>query len=354
MVKVVAGTIPSAGGTISFYPSGNNHGGQTDRRSSIGFASVELHRKVFEREALVEDIRHFTGDDSKVLTAKDFILDRSEQGDDPSHARLTQLEKMGKHLDMGRIFSKKASALTTGEISKALILKALLQQPELLILDEPFNGLDRRSRKSVAAFISRLMRDGLQVILITHRIDEILPEISHVLMMTADGVQKTGAKQEVLQPEVFKRVYEIDHDPMTREAAPLQRFADALPFSGERRGKDTVGRIKLVEMVDIKVQYNKDIVLNNIQWVVREGENWMVSGPDGAGKTSLLKLITGDNLQAYANNIRLFGHAKGSGESVWDIKQKIGWISSDLHSKYPPNIKGAEVVYSGFFDSVGL
>ena len=77
-------------------------------------------------------------------------------------------------------------------------------------------------------------------------------------------------------------------------------------------------------------------------------------GPDGAGKTSLLKLITGDNLQAYANNILLFGQKKGSGESIWDIRQKIGWISSDLRSKYPANIKGAEVVYSGFFDSVGL
>ena len=99
-------------------------------------------------------------------------------------------------------------------------------------------------------------------------------------------------------------------------------------------------------MVDVKVQYDQNIVLKNIHWTILEGENWMVYGPDGAGKTCLLKLITGDNLQAYANNILLFGQKKGSGESIWDIKQKIGWISSDLRSKYPANIKGAEVVYS--------
>jgi molybdate transport system ATP-binding protein len=80
----------------------------------------------------------------------------------------------------------------------------------------------------------------------------------------------------------------------------------------------------------------------------------MVSGGGGSGKTSLLKLITGENLQSYSNDVYLFGQKKGSGESVWEIKKNIGWISSELQSKYPLNIRGVEVVYSGFFDSVGL
>ena len=88
--------------------------------------------------------------------------------------------------------------MTTGEISKTLILKALLHEPQLLVMDEPFNGLDRRSRDMVADFIGSLIRTGLQVIIITHRLDEIIPEISHVLLMTAEGVQKMGYKDEVL------------------------------------------------------------------------------------------------------------------------------------------------------------
>jgi molybdate transport system ATP-binding protein len=354
LVKTLAGMLPSAGGNVIFYPFNRDRNSHTPTSKDIGFVSAELHRKVFEREALVEDIRHFTGDDTKVLTVKDFILDRSEQDENLSPGSTARLETMGRNLDLEGIFPKKVGAMTTGEISKTLILKALLHQPQLLILDEPFNGLDRRSRNRVADFISGLIRKGLQVIMITHRIDEILPEISHVLMMTADGVQKKGYKNEVLQPAVFKRVYGIDHNPMTQETVLPRRPAGPVPHLNSGRGKHTVGNIKMVEMVDINVRYHNNTVLKNIQWTVQEGENWIVSGPDGAGKTSLLKLITGDNLQAYANNIILFGHAKGSGESVWDIKQKIGWVSSDLHSKYPPNIKGAEVVYSGFFDSVGL
>jgi molybdate transport system ATP-binding protein len=126
-----------------------------------------------------------------------------------------------------------------------------------------------------------------------------------------------------------------------------------LPSSGTGHGH-AKGCTPLVEMIDVHVQYEDNVVLKNIDWTIREGENWMVQGPDGAGKTTLLKLISGDNLQAYANDIFLFGQKKGSGESVWEIKQKIGWISADLRSKYPTHIKAAEVVYSGFFDSVGL
>ena len=77
-------------------------------------------------------------------------------------------------------------------------------------------------------------------------------------------------------------------------------------------------------------------------------------GPHGSGKTSLLKLITGDNLQAYSNDIRLFGQKKGSGESVWEIKKRLGWVSADLHAKYPRSTKGLEVVCSGLLDSIGL
>jgi molybdate transport system ATP-binding protein len=110
----------------------------------------------------------------------------------------------------------------------------------------------------------------------------------------------------------------------------------------------------LVEMLAVKVRYGRHLVLSHVDWSVRKGENWLVHGPAGAGKTSLLKLITGENLQSYANDIFLFGRKKGSGESVWDIKERMSWVSADLQSHYPANVKGAHVVCSGFFDSIGL
>ena len=130
LVKTLAGMLPSAGGKVIFYPFDRDRNSQPPTRKDIGFVSAELHRKMFEREAFVEDIRHFTGDDTKVLTVKDFILDRSEQDETLSPGSVARLETMGRELDLEGIFPKKVGAMTTGEISKTLILKALLHQPQ--------------------------------------------------------------------------------------------------------------------------------------------------------------------------------------------------------------------------------
>jgi molybdate transport system ATP-binding protein len=107
-------------------------------------------------------------------------------------------------------------------------------------------------------------------------------------------------------------------------------------------------------MKDTTVKYLKVTVLDKVNWTVKQGENWMIQGPNGAGKTTLLKLVLGENQQAYANDIYLFGKKKGSGESVWDIKKNIGYISSELQVHYPRHLSAFDVVCSGFFDSIGL
>jgi molybdate transport system ATP-binding protein len=83
-------------------------------------------------------------------------------------------------------------------------------------------------------------------------------------------------------------------------------------------------------------------------------ENWMISGANGSGKTTLLNLITGDNTQAYRNGIVLFGQQKGSGESIWDIKRRIGHISTAFQRNYRVGGRVINVVLSGFYDSIGL
>lgn len=356
LAKTLAGQLPAIGGNIRFYPPEEGDRVRTPKKNDIGFVSAEFHRRVFERYAFAEEIRHFTGDDKKALSVSDFILDRLENAGKPSPDHIKELESLSGHFGMRVLLNKRVGTLTTGEISKILILKSLLHHPQLLILDEPFKGLDRRSKQGVAEIIGNLMRTGLHLILITHCIEEIGPEISHVLVLTADGVQKMGRKNGVLQSHVLQQIYHIDHNPLHRE--PLSALQPSHParrhLSKWRSINDMPEGTKLVEMIHVNVQYDRHAVLKNVHWTICKGENWMVHGSDGAGKTTLLKLITGENLQAYANNIFLFGKKKGSGESIWDIKQKIGWISSDLHSRYPANIKGADVVCSGFFDSVGL
>jgi molybdate transport system ATP-binding protein len=104
----------------------------------------------------------------------------------------------------------------------------------------------------------------------------------------------------------------------------------------------------------VSVAYGGVQILDGIDWTVRRGERWALLGPNGAGKTTLLSLILGDNPQAYANNVTLFGRRRGSGESIWEVKQQIGWVAPELHLYYPKSLSCLEVVCSGFFDSVGI
>jgi molybdate transport system ATP-binding protein len=105
---------------------------------------------------------------------------------------------------------------------------------------------------------------------------------------------------------------------------------------------------------NVSVQYGDKTILQNINWQVQRGDKWWIQGPNGAGKSTLLSLLTGDNPQAYANEIYLFDKRRGSGESIWDIKKKIGYISPELHWFFDKGITVYGAIASGFFDTMGL
>jgi molybdate transport system ATP-binding protein len=107
-------------------------------------------------------------------------------------------------------------------------------------------------------------------------------------------------------------------------------------------------------MRKITVRHGPLTVVENLDWVIRRGENWALVGPNGSGKTTLVKMISGDHLQAYANEIYLFGRRRGSGESIWEIKEKIGLVSFELQVGYRAEIAALSVVVSGFYSSIGL
>lgn len=357
LVMTLAGMLPSAAGKIVFHPSPEDNGGRPFTRDRIGFVSADQHRAVFEQEAFAEEARLFAGQNGQRLRASDFIRGRSLNGTPPAFSSFADLIMVSRRLGIPEtLLEKPLIALTTGEISKLLILRALLKQPRLLLLDEPFTGLDRESAKSLARLTGRLIRSGVQTVLITHRLDEIPAETSHVMLMAAGKVRKTGTKNEILEPDNGREGFSIRQKPQDGTIPPeIRPGKRRLPKPSTTQGKPPASNgPALVEMVDVCVRYGGTDVLKHLHWKVRPGENWMVHGRDGAGKTTLLKLITGENLQAYANDIFLFGKKKGSGESLWEIREKVGWISSDLQSKYPTHIRGIDVVVSGFFDSIGL
>ena len=107
-------------------------------------------------------------------------------------------------------------------------------------------------------------------------------------------------------------------------------------------------------MNKVCIRYGERTILKDLDWTILNGERWALSGQNGAGKSTLLSLVCADNPQSYACDIRLFGLTRGSGESIWDIKKHIGYVSPEMHRAYQKNLPAIRIVASGLKDSVGL
>jgi molybdate transport system ATP-binding protein len=173
-------------------------------------------------------------------------------------------------------------------------------------------------------------------------LEDIPAGISHVLVLDRGQVFRSGERQRVLDaPEVSALM----------SPPPLQ--PGKLPEPARRPYRLTPG-IPLLELRNVSVRYGELAVLNSVNWVFRPGQHCNIAGPNGCGKTTLLSLITGENHKAYGQDITLFGQRRGSGESVWEIRQKFGKVDTQLHLNHARGMKVIEVVVSGFFDTVGL
>ena len=304
----------------------------------IGYVAFELQEEILLREDRNEEARFFGGNKGHALTAGEMLL-----RDDGNP---TIIDRLVKLLGLYPLLEHGLRTLSNGEFRKILIARALLRSPKLLILDDPFAGLDVGSRELLAATVTDLMNHGTQMILVTQRIEEVIPGISHVLLIQGGRVARTGRRSDVITPEQMKS-FQSERKPALEKRLP------ALPLPAERTTTDATTDL-LVEMKHVTVAYGDLAVFERLDWTVRRGENWAVVGPNGSGKTTLLGMITGDNLQAYANEVYLFGKKRGEGESIWDIRRRLGVVSPELQLQYRYPIPAREVIISGFFDSIGL
>jgi molybdate transport system ATP-binding protein len=233
-------------------------------------------------------------------------------------------------MEIGGLLERKAISLSNGETQKVQIAKALCRPIRLLILDEPFASLDSASRKRLAALLSRLMKGQLRVLFLAAREEELPRGITHLLRVEDCRIVQLGA---------------VNHT--KRKSKSESRTKRKINKEGER-GK------ALVSMRDVMVRYGKTVILRDVNWIVRDGESWALLGPNGSGKTTLLSLITGDHPQVYANEVTVFGRRRGTGESMWDLRKRIGSVSPELQVHFDDRMTCLEVVESGFNDTVGL
>lgn len=337
LAKAIAGLLPVVQGKIHYHAFGD-----VGPRDAIAYVASDARRDLWRRERHLDNARGFAGRFNETTTVRGLLarqpLDLLSAG--IGHRRLAEL---AHGFGLEALLDRPLMAISTGEMGRVLIARELVRRPKILILDEPFEGLDQPGRQELMAMLDRLTTAGLSIVLITHRAEEMLPATTHIL--TIDDGRIVSAMPVTHLPDWLVNTPAIaaKADP---QAHPEGHGARRCPRPSQSAG--------LIDMQAVTVRYGDTIVLDRFTWSVRAGEHWAVTGPNGAGKSTVLKLITGECLQVYANRILLFGKDRGAGQTLWQIRERLGVVSHDLASTYQKQVSAMDVVCSGFFDSVGL
>ena len=317
------------------------HASGTTQRSSqlsergVAYVCFEQQKALCDRDKKLDD-SEFRADVSDPGTR---IVDLILQGKPADK----QFEDWVGRLNIGHILQRGLRFVSTGEMRKTLLIKAILSNPGLLILDSPLDGLDLASQGELRHIIDELLHSTLPLLLLCRQVEDVPEGITHLLVLDRGEVLATGPKTSILQNSDVQAL-------MNPPIAALEKLPPPAPRDYQLPEED----IPLIKLQNVSVSYGELKVLQNVDWTFARGQHSSVSGPNGCGKTTLLSLVTGDNHKAYGQNITLFGIRRGSGESVWDIKQKYGQLDTHLHLNYVRGMRVVEVVVSGFFDTIGL
>lgn len=244
------------------------------------------------------------------------------------------------------LLPKRLLFLSSGELRKFLIVRTLLSQPRLLILDNPFIGLDAVSRELLVDLLRQItILKKVQVILLLSNPADIPDMVTHIMPVHNKRCLQPVTRMEFMNDHALQSLLfpllntQNNCDDQINLPAPINE-----PSS----------HTTTLRMENVCIRYGERTILKDLNWEILNGEKWALFGPNGSGKSTLLSLVYADNPQSYANTFYLFDRKRGSGESIWDIKRRIGYVSPEMHLYYQANVPALNIVGSGFFDSIGL
>lgn len=248
------------------------------------------------------------------------------------------LEEEDQHgfTEVTKLLNRSLKSMSSGEQKRVFLRYLLAQKFDFMILDNPFDNLDIATRESLKTIFCKASKK-ITFIQLVHRERDLLPFIESIL--TFDNKHNF-----ILQPDKqdFLQQYQASQkNHFTGEIPPpLQLYENV--------------QQELIKFQNVKVNYDEKPILQDITWTIRKGEFWHLRGPNGSGKTTILSMITGDNPKGYGQNLTLFGIKKGSGESIWTIKENIGYVTPSMVDLFSTRHTLAQMLISGFHDSIGL
>ncbi|MBQ9260544.1 MAG: ATP-binding cassette domain-containing protein [Prevotella sp.] len=263
-------------------------------------------------------------------------------GDDTPERRALQ-----KHIyeifHLEPLLDKYIILLSSGELRKYKLASSLFTNPKVLIMENPFIGLDKETREQLKELLGMLAQEqGLQIILVLAKTDEIPEFITHIVEV----------KDLRVMPKVNSGQWRVESVEFATAADSISKKSCGAVANSKLYTLNS--NLPIIHFNHVTIRYGARTILKDLDWTVMQGEHWALSGQNGSGKSTLLSLVCADNPQSYACDISLFGHKRGSGESIWDIKKHIGYVSPEMHRSYKQNIPSIEIVASGLKDTVGL
>lgn len=262
-------------------------------------------------------------------------------GDDTEERRNLQ-QHLYELFHMAPLLDKYIISLSSGELRKFQLTKTLFANPSLLIMDNPFIGLDAETRNQLSDLLLMLVHErDMDIMLILSKTDGIPPYVTEVIEV----------KDGTALPPCSRSDYFAHQEPVPAHVLSQDRQEALLSLPYHDNDYDCQ---RVVDMHDVSIRYGERVILKDVNWTVMNGERWALSGQNGSGKSTLLSLVCADNPQSYACDITLFDRPRGSGESIWDIKRHIGYVSPEMHRSYKRNLPAIRIVASGLMDSIGL
>lgn len=273
------------------------------------------------------------------------LLEKAYQlaGADTAERRQLQ-QHLYELFHMDDFLDKYIITLSSGELRKFQLTKTLFANPCLLIMDNPFIGLDAETRDQLKQLLLLLSEQrNIEIMLVLSKTDDIPVFVSEVIEFSDNS---DNPLPPCSRAEYYARQKPIPPHVLSDD---LRDAILSLPYHNNDYDCQRV-----VDMHNVSIRYGERTILKDLDWTVMNGERWALSGQNGSGKSTLLSLVCADNPQSYACDITLFDRPRGSGETIWDIKKHIGYVSPEMHRSYKRNLPAIRIVASGLMDSIGL